>query len=161
MKIQCPKISPLIFRKRKRGTYESCTVLISIYLPSQNGEDPSNCNCVFSLQVNISCPTRVKPGWHLYLAKSPERVMNSNNNKVLTFKMEKKIKQKYTNISGVVWNILIVYFSYNSGENVRKKMRYYFITYFKVIIFRKQICMCNYWWRLALLQLICCKVNWK
>lgn len=90
MKIQCPKISPLIFRKRKRGTYESCTVLISIYLPSQNGEDPSNCNCVFSLQVNISCPTRVKPGWHLYLAKSPERVMNSNNNKVLTFKMEKK-----------------------------------------------------------------------
>lgn len=47
-----------------------------MYLPSQYGEDPSNCNCAFSLQVNISCPTRVKPGWHLYFAKSPEKVID-------------------------------------------------------------------------------------
>lgn len=63
-------------------------------LPSQNGEDPSNCNCAFSLQVNISCPTRVKPGWHLYFTKSPEKFIDKK------FKSKKCLKEKYTKISG-------------------------------------------------------------
>lgn len=58
-------------------------------IPSHVGREPSNCNWELSLQVSVSVPDNVYPGWHRYCTKSPERVNNNilGNHVAKTFRV--------------------------------------------------------------------------
>lgn len=42
------------------------------FIPSHVGREPSNCSCEPSIQVSVSVPDSVYPGWHWYFTESPE-----------------------------------------------------------------------------------------